>query len=131
MFFCLLFLNQIAFNMWILIDFYINQDYISKNECVNRFDKISDCHGKCILSSRFEKYRKNTSSKQIPNCKEIEIEAFLFIPMKAQSTLYLQSIKTGEIISFNSLYNYFYKTFVFHPPRRILSFVYIYYLLLT
>lgn len=119
-FFCVLFLNQIAFNMWILIDFYINQEYISKNECINRFNKKSTCNGKCVLLSQFEKYRKNNSSEKIPNCKKIEIEAFLFIAIKIHPIFNFQTKKKEKILSFNSLYNFFYKTSVFHPPRAIL-----------
>ncbi len=116
-FFCVLFLNQLALNIWILVDFYINQEYISKNECVNRFTIKSACNGKCILSSRLKKYRKSTSSTKTPSCKKIEVKDFLCILIKECSILDFSTGKTDKILSFNSLYHYFYKASIFHPPR--------------
>ena len=75
-FLCTLFLNQITFNMWILIDFYINQEYLSKTKCVNRFTVKSSCQAKCVLVSSLSNYQKDTSpisAKKILNLKKIKI----------------------------------------------------------
>lgn len=68
--FLAVFLFQSTANFWILLNFYVNQDYISKNECINRFDKIPICYGKCVLQKELEKSEKQ--DQKLPNLKVTE-----------------------------------------------------------
>nr|WP_315139789.1 hypothetical protein [uncultured Flavobacterium sp.] len=57
-------------NLWIIGAFYVNQDYIAQNLCINRFDKIPLCNGKCYLNTKLSK--NESKEEKIPNIKEKE-----------------------------------------------------------
>ena len=48
-------LYQSTSGFWVLTSFYVNQDYIADNLCVNRFDAIPVCNGKCYVASELQK----------------------------------------------------------------------------
>lgn len=54
--------------------FYWNQDYISKNICVNRFDAIPICNGQCVLKKKLQEDKKE--DEQIPVSRQKEIQLF-------------------------------------------------------
>lgn len=70
------FLYQSTSSIWIITSFYINQDYIAKNICINRFDTIPVCNGKCFLEKELSVDAEK--EQQIPNIKNKEIHP-LFI----------------------------------------------------
>lgn len=43
------FIYQNTSSLWIITSFYINQNYIAENICINRFDAIPICNGTCYL----------------------------------------------------------------------------------
>src|SRR3954467_14879015 len=69
------FLYQMTCNFWIIVSFYANQEYIVKNECINRFDKLPVCYGKCVLIKQL----KNTDrqDQKLPNVIEKEAQPYL------------------------------------------------------
>jgi len=71
--FLLAFLYQSTSSFWIITSFYINQEYIAKNVCVNRFDAIPVCNGKCYLSKELKENQKK--ELQFPTIKNQEIVA--------------------------------------------------------
>ncbi|WP_448606882.1 hypothetical protein [Paenimyroides ceti] len=66
------FLYQSTSSFWIITSFYINQEYIAKNICINRFDAIPVCNGKCYLSAELKKDQDKEG--QIPTIKTPEIQ---------------------------------------------------------
>ncbi|QHC86199.1 hypothetical protein AS589_16080 [Empedobacter brevis] len=78
------FLYQNTSSIWIITSFYINQDYIAKNICVNRFDLIPVCNGKCYLQKELS--ADSEKEKQIPNIKVQEVQP-LFCQIIYQYTL--------------------------------------------
>lgn len=51
--------------LWVLTDFAINQDYISKTFCVNKDKPMLNCNGKCYLAQKL-KEQAEKEKKQIP-----------------------------------------------------------------
>ena len=100
----------------IFTSFYLNQDYISENICVNRFDKIPVCKGQCYLSKELSANEKQ--EKKFPDLKQKEIQLFceernLF----DSATLPFEQadILRGNNAAF-SLSTF--STSIFHPPQR-------------
>lgn len=65
---------QTTSQLWILLAFNINRDYIAANLCINRFDRISVCKGSCYLEDRLSK--NNQKPEQYPDLKQKEITLF-------------------------------------------------------
>lgn len=112
------FVFQSTSNFWIMSSFYLNQDYIAKNLCVNRFDKIPVCNGKCYLSNQLKENEKK--EQKIPNVKEKEVQLFC-----NQTSLENFSF---EIFEFTHKKTPFFKEFsivqpphnsVFQPPKLV------------
>ena len=110
------FVFQSTSNLWIISSFYINQDYIAKNLCVNRFDKIPVCYGKCFLAKKLNENDKQ--EQKIPNVKEKEIQLYFYhqepVAFNQKST-----VENVKAIIFkkdcNIKNNFLYS--IFHPPK--------------
>ncbi|WP_149207762.1 hypothetical protein [Flavobacterium johnsoniae] len=70
---------QNAGSIWIIGDFYINQDYIAKNICINRFDAIPICNGKCYLEEKL-KAQEDKQQQKFPTVTYKEVQLFLQHP---------------------------------------------------
>ncbi|MEM0541008.1 hypothetical protein WFZ85_00110 [Flavobacterium sp. j3] len=64
LFLLFIFTFQITKSFWIISSFHINRDYIAKNICINRFDKIPTCKGQCFLTKELNK-EQNENNKNI------------------------------------------------------------------
>ncbi|HVI43958.1 MAG TPA: hypothetical protein VM802_03795 [Chitinophaga sp.] len=76
----LIWLCQLSGRYFVMLDFYINQDYIARNLCVNRDKPQMHCNGKCHLRSRLnEEDRKNQENpeRKTDNRSEIFYAAWL------------------------------------------------------
>jgi len=59
-FLMLIWLCQLSGRYIVMLDFYVNQDYIAKNLCVNRNKPEMHCNGKCHLTKKMnEEDRKD------------------------------------------------------------------------
>lgn len=116
----ILFLGAILFqncsSVFILANFYINRADISQNLCVNRFDKVKLCKGKCYLEKDLKQNEKQ--QEKFPDLKLKEIN------------LYCPSVSLENYFSDNTLlllskvfkvemnhYSSTHLTSIFHPPR--------------
>ncbi len=110
------FVFQSTSNLWIISSFYINQDYIAKNLCVNRFDKIPVCYGKCVLAKKLKENEKQ--EQKIPNIKEKEIQLYFYsqepIAFNQKSTV--ENTKAIIIKKDCTIKNTFLYS-IFHPPK--------------
>lgn len=70
----ILLLFQNAGSLWIIGDFCINQDYIAKNLCVNRFDAVPLCQGRCYLAKELKGAEKQ--QQKIPSVTYKEVQLF-------------------------------------------------------
>jgi hypothetical protein len=53
-FLMLIWLCQLSGRYMVMLDFYVNQDYIAKNLCVNRNRPEVHCNGKCHLAKKMK-----------------------------------------------------------------------------
>ncbi|MDI9339533.1 MAG: hypothetical protein QM534_03095 [Sediminibacterium sp.] len=108
---------QSTWRLWTMLAFYLNQDYISKNVCINRFDAIPICKGSCYLKAELHKAEKQ--EQKYPDLKQKEIINFFFeehhrSDLKQISYFLSYSIQCN--IHFHSN-DHIYS--VFHPPQLI------------
>lgn len=62
----LLVLSQSFSNWFLVAAFKLNQEYIAKNLCVNRYRPELKCHGKCFLMQKLQELEKEEQSKAAP-----------------------------------------------------------------
>lgn len=111
----ILLLFQNAGSLWIIGDFYINQDYIAKNLCINRFDAVPLCKGRCYLAKELKGAEKQQQKIPAVTYKEVQLffeKAVLSMPdapadriRKTFPSLIISRIR--EIFIFS----------IYHPPR--------------
>ena len=106
---------QNAGSIWIIGDFYINRDFIAKNVCINRFDAIPICNGKCYLYSKLKANEKQEQKFPTVTYKEIQLflqnqEQFSFPPVRVAFKKKYPSLQAGcQKSNFISS--------IYHPPR--------------
>jgi len=111
------FLFQSTNKLWIMVSFYVQQDYIAKNICVNRFDLIPICAGQCFLTNQLKK-----SDKQEQNIPDIKLKdthlffmiAFNFTLNFAETSISARTLDFQPKRHLNTSIGS-----VFHPPRPI------------
>jgi len=107
-------LNKIG----ILIDFKINQDFITKVLCINKEKPKSTCNGKCYLTKQLKKAEKQ-DQKQAPNSKKDRIEILYYFYKNTFNILtyrYAYTPKTNATYNKN-VYKSVYLSRVFRPPK--------------
>jgi hypothetical protein len=62
----LLVLSQSFSNCFLVAAFKLNQEYIAKNLCVNRYRPELKCHGKCFLMQKMREIEKEEQNKATP-----------------------------------------------------------------
>jgi hypothetical protein len=94
--------------------FKLNQDYIAKNLCINRFDAIPICMGSCYLEDQFNS--KDQQQQNAPDFKNAE--AFFYCEQLVNKETSLHTI-AGDI-QYPEYGDYYipsgYIHAVFHPP---------------
>jgi len=71
------FLYQETSSFWVVTSFYINQEFIANNLCINRFEAVPTCNGKCVLANELSVEAEK--EQQIPNIKNKEIQPLFHI----------------------------------------------------
>ena len=107
---------QSTSNIWIVSSFYINRDYIAKELCINRFDKVPLCKGKCYLEKKISDNEKQ--EQKIPSVKEKEIQLY-FCPETPVFHCFIAPIEISKSIAVKQNDN-IESTFlysIFHPPK--------------
>lgn len=72
----LAFVYQSSSSFWIITSFYVNQQYISNNLCVNRFDAIPVCNGYCYLNTKLSEDAEKEQA--LPKIKNQEVQPLFF-----------------------------------------------------
>lgn len=115
LFILMLLVFQNAGSIWIIGDFYINRDYIAKNVCINRFDAIPICNGKCYLDNKLKANDKQEQKFPTVTYKEVQLffespigfpfRVIHFVPKKKYPVLKADGQKSDFIF------------LIYHPPR--------------
>lgn len=112
------FLVQCTSQLWIMVAFKINQDYIAANLCINRFDAIPVCKGSCFLEDQLNQDQKQ--QQKFPDLKTREITLFCHgntIAYLTQPLLPKDNVSyTSHKVSFISSD---YLRSVFRPPMMV------------
>lgn len=94
--------------------FKLNQDYIAKNLCINRFDAIPICMGSCYLEDQLNS--KDQQQQNAPDFKNAE--AFFYCEQLMNKEVFPQMM--AEATQYPGYSDYYipsgYIHAVFHPP---------------
>lgn len=111
------FLYQSTSSIWIIASFYINQDYIAKNICINRFDLIPVCKGKCFLQKELS---SDSEKQQFPKIKKQETQPLFYQTATYQNLLNPSLVSHPIYPRYNSKFLISDLIFsVFHPPEFV------------
>ncbi|MGG5507130.1 MULTISPECIES: hypothetical protein [unclassified Myroides] len=113
------FLYQNTSSFWIITSFYLNQEYISDNLCVNRFDAIPMCYGSCYLQD--ELAQDSDKKMELPLLKSKEIQP-LFLQSIAFDLLEVQAIPADAMQYTTEINPLVVQSFifrVFQPPEKV------------
>ncbi|MDQ0109680.1 hypothetical protein J2T02_004824 [Chitinophaga terrae (ex Kim and Jung 2007)] len=109
-------LCQLSGRYVVMLDFFINQDYISKNLCVNRDKPELHCNGKCHLAKKLkEEERKDQENpeRKLENKSELFCERIV-VNTLLQPVLSLPGIRHQYPLSIGCPIDQ--PSSVFHPP---------------
>jgi len=103
--------------------FYLNNNFIVNNICINRNTPEVECNGKCYLKKSIKENQEQ--EKKIPNPAKEKKSNFVFFPI---SKNLLSNTSTEEnsqqlINFFIHNYSFSYHKEIFHPPPLIFSFI--------
>ena len=104
-------------NLWTIGLFYLQQDFIAKNICINRFDKIPVCKGQCYLNNQLNENEKQQEKPSISYQNELQL--FFQEPIIPSTSLKVFTITNIR----KSIFNNYCKPDFFgaldHPPESI------------
>ncbi len=84
---------QSTHQIWTIIGFKLNQAYIEKNLCQNRFDKIPLCKGSCVLEKKLNDNEQKQN--QLPNLK-LKVITLFHINYLVYSSKNIRSILVSD-----------------------------------
>lgn len=98
--------------------FFINQDFISNNLCINRDKPEIMCHGKCFLKKQIQENQKQ--EKKIPNPVKDKSSEIVFVSeTKVLIVNDLYNLKKKKKIGYCAgSYSFSYHNEIFHPPQN-------------
>lgn len=101
----------------VLLDFKINQDFISQTFCVQKAEKENTCNGKCHLSKQLEKAENDSEDAPISTENLQEILLYFsfedeFLSFRSESSS-LQSPAFNKLNGIGSIHS------IFHPPQFV------------
>lgn len=101
----------------LLASFYIQRDYIAANFCVNRYEPVSTCDGKCFLMQQLQENEEKERS--LPDLEQKEIQLFVQQQIVLQQGKSVQSGSARKLIFQESLISSTFFSAIFHPPAHI------------
>lgn len=112
---CLVGVNTLS-KFGVVVIFKLNQDYIAKNICVNRFNPKSCCKGKCYLAKELKKHNQDHSPSKTnkSSCQIIDDYVHENLDFTFSSKLLFISLCWNSHYRQDSLSDYLNS--IFHPP---------------
>lgn len=102
--------------LWVLTSFYLNREIISKTICINRFDAMPTCKGKCYLQTELQKSEQQ--EQQLPDFKQKDIQLYCQDSFLNAFSIAALEIKNSNPLKKTNLYAYKFSVSVFHPPCK-------------
>ncbi|HKO82058.1 MAG TPA: hypothetical protein VJU78_16740 [Chitinophagaceae bacterium] len=112
----LLIMTQVFSKWFVVLSFKLNQDYIAKNICENRYRPKFNCNGNCVLMKKLKQEEKK--EQNTPATLKLEITSIIlssksfFATAEAPVIVFTASSKLAE----NSGKPVDRTTDIFHPP---------------
>ncbi|HAP69961.1 MAG TPA: hypothetical protein DCR04_09605 [Flavobacteriales bacterium] len=102
----------------ILLDFAVNQDFISKTLCIKKDVAENTCNGKCHLSKQLEKSEEQSEDTPVlpQNLKEV----ILFYKKSASFSWNWLKPSVINVPCFSALHGVDVSFSIFHPPQTVL-----------
>lgn len=94
-------------------DFFLNQEFISKNLCVNVDKPMMHCNGKCYLTKKLKEQQKQDQSP-VSRTEKFDVQPF-FVPSSPAITEVVTAVNTHFFIKDESIVSSF-RSSIFHPP---------------
>lgn len=111
-----IFTIQITKSFWIISSFHINRDYIAKNICINRFDKIPTCKGQCYLDNELSKEQNENKNSVLKTEKECY---FVLSIINGKESKRLFPTNSKKIVDSHKDINYSSFLFNFENPPEL------------
>lgn len=102
-------------NLFVVISFKINQDYIAKTLCEKKEEKENTCNGHCHLKKELKKISETENNSNIPNTYKEKMELVFIQPEFTFSIYRFQTPKTSFSFYTESEIPTI-TTRIFHPP---------------
>jgi len=101
----------------ILLDFTINQDFISKTLCIKKDVVENTCNGKCHLSKQLEKSEEQSEDAPVlpQNLKEV----ILFYKKSVSFSWNWLNPSMVNVPCFSALHGVDISFSIFHPPQTV------------
>ena len=112
---CLLILGLTFQDTITYVTWKVNQDYISKNLCLEKGQATSTCKGKCQLQEQFSESR-NTESNKTPNFQEERL-LVVYLPSLLNQEFSITYFHRSNPYLYKEKYSYLIQTQIFHPPQ--------------
>ena len=112
-FLAILIIFQSNSQLWLIVNFKLNQDFIAKNLCENRGKPEMNCNGNCCLKKELQKQTKREKKAE---GERIKSEQILFVRSQHIVNIKLSVInKKPSIDNVRSVLKGFGLS-IFHPP---------------
>jgi len=112
----LLLMTQTFSHLFVVWSFRINQDYIAKNLCENRYRPVLHCNGNCVLMKKMKQEQKQ--ERESPGDLKLEVASVVISsktffgvtsdPNVVKTNSYYPAINTGIPVDRSAD--------IFHPP---------------
>ncbi len=113
-----IFLLPMLVKLEILLNFKINQDFISEAWCINKEEPMTMCYGKCFLANKL-KMAEEQEQKDLPNSVNQKLEILI---CRFTESIHVGTPSITENISNSEyipiLYQFSYLKGIFHPPKK-------------
>lgn len=111
-------LIQLFYGLYIVSSFYVNRDYIARDLCINRFDKIPVCKGSCYLEKQLSEHEE----KQFPKHPSGKFKQFEWTFYLEESFTCKESAVFDEPDCSASFFTrkstlFTFHPLIFHPPQ--------------
>ena len=113
-FLLVVFLFSSASRFGVILSFKLNQEYIAKKLCENRFKPKSCCEGKCYLTKQLKKHDQEESKSQKSNPRTEEYIKTQLPVFEINSSIWLEKNTFNSLYKQNPLSQFVNS--IFHPP---------------
>jgi len=102
----------------VFVAFKIQQDYIVKNQCVQKDAVINTCNGHCVLEKQLKKAESRQENPEYPGNTKTRTQ-LVYVKHNAGETSFVLKENDGKKASDTHLIIYTQEVLndIFHPPR--------------